>query len=79
MILDLFASQVVINYFGYEQTTLEYQNISQHCMQFSAYHVYDNKTTKDHQLYDEIELVCHNKCEEDEEDPININYVQKVM
>ena len=47
-------------------------------MQFSAYHVYDSiETKKDPQLYDEIELVCHNESEEDEEDSISINYVQK--
>ena len=42
MRLDLFASQVAMNYFDYKLSKIAYSNVSQHCMQFSDGYVYDS-------------------------------------
>lgn len=73
----IFASQVAINYFEYKLTNLTYQKVSQCCMHFSDYHVYDSiKTIKNCQMYVENELINENEVKEDEEDFVNINCVQ---
>ena len=60
--IGLFVCQITMNCFEYELTTLIYYKVSQHCMQFSDYHVYDSiKTTKGCKFYHEIELITDNE------------------